>query len=451
MSAYWAERDSGVINHTHPAVNLAAALVSVGLSSCASTAERLAETSLARDPDGSGGVAIWALVHCYGSEGRASEMISKLTAFDGAQCYETCGYVNFHARLKAYGGISLLDRMGAGADRSAVRLYDGGMGQLLEYTGNSVEGLERGGEEVCLREKRLPKSVRREIAGSVGSMFSGLFGSRDEAKNEEDQVAVESDDQKPKLLRRRTTEDVLCWLPPSPLDLSIATALLLRLTLSKCISDQDERWYDLRAAWQIAIEQNERAEEGSLDFMPGAMLAASLLIHPDELHSEVTRVPYQLESAMIGLYRMGQLMTLGQTATPGAPRPGTDAIDRVEQWREVLKYLARASDCLRWEIEGELTSTTFRIPTEEASPKIAWDFDLRQFLEYSACHAALQVGDYESLCLARSLCSEGVTLRSNCPEIWYRYSNVLEMLGDDVGAENARSASVSLGYGEGAM
>ena len=223
------------------------------------------------------------------------------------------------------------------------------------------------------------------------------------------------------------------------------------MTLSKCISDQDERWYDLRAAWQIAIEQNERAEEGSLDFMPGAMLAASLLIHPDELHSEVTRVPYQLESAMIGLYRMGQLMTLGQTATPGAPRPGTEAIDRVEQWRDVLKYLARASDCLRWEIEGELTSTTFRIPTEEASSKIAWDFDLRQFLEYGACHAALQVGDYESLCLARSLCSEGVTLRSNCPEIWYRYSNVLEMLGDDVGAENARSASVSLGYGEGAM
>ena len=66
VSAYWAERDSGVINHAHPAVNLANALVSVGLSSCASTAERLAETSLARDSDGSGGVAIWALVHCYG-------------------------------------------------------------------------------------------------------------------------------------------------------------------------------------------------------------------------------------------------------------------------------------------------------------------------------------------------------------------------------------------------
>ena len=368
-------------------------------------------------------------------------MITKLTTLDGAKCYETCGYLNFHARMKSYGGISLLDRMGAGADRSAVRLYDGGMGQLLEYTGNSVEGLERGGEEVCLREKRLPKSVRREIAGSVGSILSGLFGRSGEAKNE-DQATADSGEQKPKLIRRRTTEDILCWLPPSPLDLSIATAFLLRLTLSESISEQDERWYDLRAAWQMALKPKESDEEVSIDFMPGAMLAASLLIHPDDLHSKANCVPPQLESAMIGLHHMGRLMMLGQN--------GDMIVHRTEQWRVVLRHLARASDCLRWEIGGELASSTFHIPAKEANSKIAWDFDLRQFLEYSVCHAALRVGDYESLCLARSICSEGVTLRANCPEIWYRYSNVLEMLGDEVGAENARNASVSLGYGEGA-
>jgi len=61
----------------------------------------------------------------------------------------------------------------------------------------------------------------------------------------------------------------------------------------------------------------------------------------------------------------------------------------------------------------------------------------------------MEVGDYESLCMARSICSEGTTLRGNCPEMWWRYGAVLDMLGDEVAAENARAASVSLGSGEG--
>ena len=38
---------------------------------------------------------------------------------------------------------------------------------------------------------------------------------------------------------------------------------------------------------------------------------------------------------------------------------------------------------------------------------------------------------------------------SNCPELWWRYGRVFEMLGDEVTAENARAASISLGSGEG--
>ena len=60
----------------------------------------------------------------------------------------------------------------------------------------------------------------------------------------------------------------------------------------------------------------------------------------------------------------------------------------------------------------------------------------------------MEVGDYESLCLARAICSEATTLRSNCPELWWRYGRVLEMVGDEVAAENARAASISLGSGE---
>jgi hypothetical protein len=33
--------------------------------------------------------------------------------------------------------------------------------------------------------------------------------------------------------------------------------------------------------------------------------------------------------------------------------------------------------------------------------------------------------------------------------LWWRYGQVLHMLGDDVAAENARAASISLGSGEG--
>lgn len=79
----------------------------------------------------------------------------------------------------------------------------------------------------------------------------------------------------------------------------------------------------------------------------------------------------------------------------------------------------------------------------------SWEIDGRPFLQHALCYAACQSGDFDSLCIARSVCSHGIFTRSNSPEEWQRYSTILEKLGDDVAAQNARNASISLGSGEG--
>jgi hypothetical protein len=376
--------------------------------------------------------------------------------------------------MRGYGGIALLDRKGAGADRSAVRMYDGGFGSVLEYSGNNLQGLERGGEEVSMRELRVPSSIKKDMAGALGSMLTGWFGGGDRSngdgtKQEEPMHEAEGSDpglndkqRKQRLLQRRTVEDVLCWLPPSPLLLVHATALLLRLTLCGAIAESDERWADLRAAWTLTIKgQNDDVELETnttpVEYMPLAMIASSLVIHPNELHTKEVSLP--LHNAMQGLHKFGKLMKLGQLKVVSASSQASSVAACVDDWRMVLSHLARARDsCQRWEMPTGISSSTYLLPNDvnllssistPASHPIGWDFDLRQFLEYALIHAAMEVGDYESLCLARAICSEGTTLRSNCPELWWRYGRVLEMLGDEVAAENARAASISLGSGEG--
>jgi len=472
VSTYWTERDGGSLrlSRSHPAQNLATSLIAVGMSSSASssrgsTAERLAETAIARDSDGSGGTSVWALSHCLAAEGRSQEMVSKLAGFDGTQFYEACGYLHFHTKMRGYGGIAMLDSKRAGDDRSAIRLYDGGFGNVLEYSGNNVQGTERGGEDACLREMRVPRSTKGDMVDAVGSIFTGWFGGNSKSDSEGvDQVPMEPKKQK---LPRRTIEDVLCWLPPSPLVLTHATALLLRLTLCDGIPESDDRWADLRTAWSLALKtdsDNAVENDTPVEFMPLAMLASSLVIDPNELH--LNEVSQPLQCAMQGLHKMGKLMKLGHLKTVSASAASQHQPDTssVEEWREVLQLLARARDsCERWEMptgmssstyllsnDGDTTTTSSSYPTiPPPRTPIGWDFDLRQFLEHAVCHAAMKVGDYESLCLARAICSEGTTLRSNCAELWWRYGLVLDMLGDEVAAENARAASVSLGSGEG--
>jgi hypothetical protein len=471
VSTYWTERDGGAmrLQKSHTVQNMAISLIAVGLSSSsvssrASTAERLAETALARDADGTGGTSVWALSHCLASEGRSAEMVSKLAGYDGTQFYEGCGYLHFSSRMKGYGSIALLDRKGAGADRSAVRLYDGGFGSVLEYSGYNAQGLEGGGKDSSLRDLRAPSSIKKDVAGALGSMLTGWFSGDDknssavgDSKQKDD--SDPSQQQKPKLLHGRTVEDVLCWLPPSPLLLTYATAVLLRLTLSGAISESDDRWADIKAAWTLTIkEKNDESSNTPIEYMPLAMVAASLVINPSELHNKEVSRP--LKSAMIGLHEFGKLMKLGQLKVVPTLSPSSSGTSSsVEDWRIVMSHLARARDNdKRWEMPTGISSSTYIIPNSAdvlsdnsptSSHQIGWDFDLRQFLEYALIHASLQVGDYESLCLARAICSEGTTLRSNCPELWWRYGRVLDMLGDDVAAENARAASISLGSGEG--
>lgn len=454
VSTYWSERDGGTLR-LHPSQSgqtLASSLVAVGLSSScalssATIAERLVETAMSRDADGSGGTAVWALSNILGSEGRSSEMVSRLAGFDGTQLYQNCGYLNFHTRMAGYGGIALLDRRGVGSERSSLRLYDGGFAHLLDYSGNTAVGIKNGGEEVVLRGMRVPRSVARDV---VGSIFSGWFSSDDtkqkddDSPSQKDQDSVERTRQQP-----RTLEDALCWLPPSPLLLTQATSLLFRLTLVGGVSHSDQRWVDLKAAWKYSLESGiESAENAHMpfEFMPMALLASSLLLDPKTLH--VKKLPRRLEVAMQGLNKMGKLMHLGQTRDRNSTTTSSE-------WKEVVRDLAQAREtCQRWEMPNGMESTTYLPGNGDndnySETPIGWDFDVRQFLEHGLCHAAIQVGDdYESLCLARAICSEGTTLRQNCPELWWRYSIVLDKLGDEVAAENARSASVSLGSGEG--
>jgi len=470
VSSYWTERDGGALRlqQSHPAQNMATSLISVGLSSSssssrASTAERLAEIAMARDAEGSGGTSIWAISNCLASEGRSSEMTSKLSSYDGTQSYEVCGYLHFNTRMKGYAGIALLDQKRNGADRSALAKYDGGFGNVLEYSGNTVEGQEKGGEELCLRGKRIPRSVRQDVAGAVGSMFTGWFGSSNNGNGTTNQTLNQSESpqegekQDVKRLKRRTVEDVVCWLPPSPLLLTHATALLLRLTLCDAIPESDDRWADMRVAWSTALQDIDGdtiENKSSVEFMPLAMVASSLVIDPNKQLYQNNKVSRPLQCAMQGLHKMGKLMKLGQLklASTSALDESSDTTLIEDEWREVMKLLAQARDsCQRWDMPTGLSSSTYTLPTsnEASSSSIGWDFDLRQFLEYPLNYAAMQVGDYESLCLARTICSEGTTLRSNCPEIWWRYSSVLEKLGDQIAAENAKAASISLGSGEG--
>ena len=449
VSTYWSERDGGTLR-LHPSQSgqtLASSLVAVGLSSSsalsrAATAETLIEMAIARDPDGAGGTSVWALSNILGSEGRSSEMVSRLAGFDGTQLYQNCGFLNFYTRMAGYGGVALLDRRGAASERSSLRLYDGGFAHLLNYSGNNAVGINNGGEEVVLRDLKVPRSVASDV---VGSIFSGWFGNDDAKEKENDPSLQDQENVQRKRQKPRTLEETLCWLPPSPILLMQATSLLFRLTLVDGVSPSDHRWVDLKAAWKYSLEMGDEANtQKPFEFMPMALLASSLLLDPETLHVE--NIPTRLESAMQGLNKMGKLLKLGHQDKTSAT---------ASEWNEVLRDLAQARDsCQRWEMPDGMESATYlstRNSGDNSNPSypIGWDFDVRQFLEHGLCYAAVQVGEYESLCLARAICSEGTTLRQNCPELWWRYSVVLDMLGDEVAAENARACSQSLGAGEG--
>ena len=77
-----------------------------------------------------------------------------------------------------------------------------------------------------------------------------------------------------------SAEDVLTWLPPTPLFLAEATILLFRLTLNGTLSRKNERWEQIRKAWRVTVERQEEAGM-DLTFCPLAAVAASMVLPPD--------------------------------------------------------------------------------------------------------------------------------------------------------------------------
>ena len=139
MGAYWKERSrrsitgqTAILGHS-----LGSSLIAVGLALGGryKDAEMLAESSLKSDKDASSGVAVWALSIAYDAEGRVSEGNSLLSGFDGTQLYDDCGFLFFNSKLGGDGARFALDRDGAYADRTAIRLYDNHFEWVLDYSG----------------------------------------------------------------------------------------------------------------------------------------------------------------------------------------------------------------------------------------------------------------------------------------------------------------------------
>jgi hypothetical protein len=241
---------------------------------------------------------------------------------------------------------------------------------------------------------------------------------------------------------RPTVEDVLTWMPPTCQLLADATMVLLQITLSGGLSKDNFRWKDLRTSWETLLE--EQGDE-SLTFSIPIQLASSLLVKPPSSTTISTHPPNDSAAAVDqfskGLYKMGTLLHLGGKETD------EDRYTEEEwkkEWGLVVQYLSNG----RNGYDATFNDTQQQVVV---GVEAGWDMDARPMVEHAIWYAATQAQDYESICVARSICSESVSLRSSSPQAWLRYSKILELLGDDVAADNARAASVAFGSGEGGV
>lgn len=419
VSSYWQERGELRLRSSIPGYSLVLSWIALGFAVGGrfTDAERLAERALYQDAKTCGPVATWALAHVFDAEGRTAEAISKLTG-DGVQYYEESGLVFFDGRLASYGARFLLDREGLGEGRSPLRIYDTAFDRVLHYSGYAL------GHPWTKPQRRAPRARREIMKESAKSFFGQVFGGGQESDKHdtvEQVMATERAEEK------ATLEDVLAWMPPTPQLLADASFLLLRLTVNGSVLPSDHRWKELTNAWTIVltslldqehIYDDEGPDSGSLS--PMTVMAASLMCPPVSLPPVEGRVR-QLSHVFS---RFGQLLRSESSETTSIP---TD--ERKKAWAEVVELLSEAATSTG-DFEG-------------------WDMELRPVIDQVICYAACRSEDPEALCIARSFNSLGVSLRPNCPEEWFRYSTVLEALGDDVAAEDARAASVSLGAGEG--
>ena len=337
-----------------------------------------------------------------------------LSGYDGMQHYERCGHLFHDSRLSGYGARFALDRDAAGAGRSAGRIYESAFQRII------IEPDAIASTRMAPRNQR--DLMMKHAGGAAKSMFSSLFGGGN-SKTDVDEAATPLEDTYTKRPEgtKRTAIDALTWLPPSPQVLTEASMLLLRLTLSGAISEKDYRWRDLKAAWEKLLDlyPKNTHDSSALAFYPLARVASSLVLgNKDLTNGDIEPVFNKLAE---GAFLLGRAMNLGGEGLDN----NMDDEATKEMWKAVANCLAEAR-------HGKI-----------------WDMDARSLLDQGLCHAAVLSDDFESLCLARSVCSEAVSLRPNSPESWWRYSVVLDRLGDENAAEDARGASVSLGAGEG--
>ena len=481
VASYWNERDKGHIysstSSSHPAqYSLGTSLVSLGLAvgyrfreaellaEKAKNAERFTLTK------GASGIYSLALAHVYDGEGRVAEGVSLLKGFDGTQNYEGCSMLYYDCKMAALGARFALDRDGSSADNVGFRIYDTYFQSILLEYSTKVSQMKwkraptRKRTEMINQVRGTTQSIWNTVLGTLSSSSSSSSSSTsstlDDSKQEEsmDSPSVQTDSNTSQT--EMQMEDVLTLLPPTPLFLVDATLLLLRLTLGGAVQPKDERWIILRNAWNHCMTlyntNNQIVKRYSNhSYFPMVEVLSHLFMDSIEFDSDLspTNTTTVMEVSK-GFQLFSHLLQLGNTIQ------NDDNQDQTKQWKKVVYYLSNA-------IEGGITlsfpSTNYDFgnddidqlstpqPIEVQNHPLGWSIDSRNIWEHALCFAACQSKDYESLCLAKSICSESIVLRPNCPESWWRYSLILEQLGDKVAAENARSASVSLGMGEGGV
>ena len=427
-ATYWSERarysGSGTMNS--PGYHLGCSMIALGFAagnsgSSLQSAEGLAIAAHMNDAENNGAIAAYALCTLYEAEGRSSEGHSTLVGSDGGQNVDGAGWKFFDSKLMGLGARYGLERDGMRASETALRLYDIGFRRILNYNRNNAH--------------------LRKAPGNDHTGMRGLFNrlnpfnrienvNKNENTSNDSAIHIKKTDEKSACsiqgtLKDYSIEDILSWLPPTPSLMTDATILLLNLTTYGSVNSSDERWSELREAWLTHIlskngcleQSNAEVSLDPLRNMPLSYAACSLLVRDTDVNKKEDQHEICMNAV---LFKAGSMLGLGNKFTSSSKDSTSD------DWSFLSQSLYTLQPFIK-----------------------AWDSDTRALLERLICYSSRQTDDYNGICAARSVCSESITLRANSPEVWWRYSYILDKLGDHEAAENARNTSYSLGKGEG--
>jgi len=437
---------------------MATALMAVGWAAGGRVAEAEQTIDRSQRMSVAGALHTWAKAHVYDATGRIAEGISACANHDGTVTYEGAGWLFFEDRLGGYGARFSLDREERGRGKSAaLRLYERHFDRIFDYSGFSKGQLRKKPEQRAPLSWSKPATLSLEESKDTISIWDRIRG---KAKDDSKKLTQKQRDYYDIVLKEGrmpstrleswepVLEDVLTWLPPTPQLLADATLLLLRFTLNGTISAQNLRWDHMRSSWQTMLEL-QKLHNSNLLFCPMAALSASLLCEPSDSGGDCIGNGRMAT----GLNSMGKLMRLGNATTEAEK---TTTIREVIADRDPKFWLpAPSGEETKWqEVVDHFTAalsgyTDDSIVSRRSLRFEHWDFETRPLFEHAIVYACCKAGDMKSLSLARSISCNGVTLRPNSPEEWWRYSIVLGLLGDEVGSEDALTNSINFGGGQG--